>query len=113
MLNVKNRAFLIELLNRQALNVTLVNGNQRLSTLKGGLVFSAGTRRVCEARKSHRLVSGPSVALVLVFPGLWPASSACLRFAASTLFWVLPVAGWAVHIQAFSRVFFSTQADWS
>lgn len=70
MLNVKNRAFLIELLNRQALNVTLVNRNQRFSTLKGGLVFSAGTRRVCEAQKSHRLVSGPLVALVLAFPGL-------------------------------------------
>lgn len=35
MLNVKNRAFLIELLNRRALNVALVNRNQRLSTLKG------------------------------------------------------------------------------
>lgn len=101
MFNVKNRAFLIELLNRQALNVTLVNGNQRLSTLKGGLVFSSGTRRVCGARKSHRLVSGPSVALVLAFPGLCgppPLLVSDLR----PLFWVLPVAGWAVHIQAFS-----------
>lgn len=96
MLNVKNRAFLIELLNRQALNVTLVNGNQRLSTLKGGLVFSAGTRRVCEAQKSHRLVCGPLVALVLVFPGLcglpplhvgdFVSNVARLGFVASTMF---------------------------
>lgn len=94
MLNVQNRAFLIELLNRQALNVTLVNGNQRLSTLKGGLVFSAGMQKVCEAQKSHRLVSAPLMGLELPFPGLcslsppcvggFVSSVACLGFVACT-----------------------------
>lgn len=39
MLNVKNRAFLIELLNRQALNVTLVNWEPETFNLERGLSF--------------------------------------------------------------------------
>lgn len=70
MLNVKNRAFLIELLNRQALNVTLVSGNERLSTLEEGLSFLIWDAKVCEAQKSHRLISGPLMDLELPFPGL-------------------------------------------
>lgn len=75
-------------------------------------------RRVCEAQKSHRLVSGPWMGLELPFPGLctlppphvegFVSSVACLGFVASTLFLVFSVAGRAAHVQAFSRLSFNT-----